>query len=75
MGIKLLVIVFVSMFFSFYLFAQVDTNCESQCKREYESSKWECSRKWAGPHDKQKYENCMLMNESNYQRCLSTCGY
>ena len=72
---KLLVTVVVSMFFSFYLLAQVDTNCESQCKREYDSAKWECSRKYPGSLEKKYYENCMLMNENNYQRCISTCGY
>ena len=75
MTYKLLITIIISIFFVSNLVAQVDTNCESECKREYESAKWECSRKFPGPLEKDGYENCMFMNENNYQRCLSTCGY
>lgn len=71
---KLLLTVVFSMFFIYSLLAQVDTNCEAECKREYESAKWECSRKYPGPLDEKNYENCMFMNENNYERCMGTCG-
>ena len=52
---------------------EIQTGCEFQCKREYESSKFECSETWAGPGQKPNKENCMRGAENNLQRCRNTC--
>jgi len=57
----------------FSVYAQNETGCEFQCKREYESSKFECSETWAGPGQEPNKENCMRGAENNLQRCRNTC--
>ncbi len=62
-----------SLFISFTLYAQTDSGCEFECKREYQSSKFECSETWTGPDQGLNKENCLQKAEEDYQRCQSTC--
>ena len=57
----------------FSVYAQTDSNCEFECKNEYNSSKFECSETWAGPGQEPNRESCMREAENNLRRCQNTC--
>ena len=50
-----------------------DTNCEFECKNEYQSAKFECSTNTSGPDQDSDNEYCMNDAENSYQRCMNMC--
>jgi len=66
--------IIVSLFIPCLSFAQTtDTNCEFECKNEYQSAKFECSTNGSGPDQDSNKEYCMNDAENSYQRCMNMC--
>ena len=70
----LLTLFIASSLIPFVSFAQTtDTNCEFECKSEYQSSKFECSESWTGPDQETNKQNCLDDARNDYQQCMDTC--
>ena len=69
----LLLTLMFTLIAGFAVYSQTDSNCEFECKNEYNSSKFECEETWAGPDQEPNKESCMRQAENNLQRCQNTC--